>query len=672
MSEPSLHHNAMRSQSSKPTIPQRGGPSRSSTARKTVVEISDSTESDNEPIVRSNSRPWNMWQARYTQDTTIPDRPWICPVRSCRRLFKAPVDFGNHFRGHHRGARLNDNVDGTFSVKGTNNTGPAVVVSWGREDDEPITSPKRPIYPRGVATKAVVWVSAIDNDALSAAAPIEDDVLSAAVSSEADSESDIMDVVPDNGLEFATEGRPYREWWNSAGKLVSMMGALIPEGYELDDTFPGRPWICPIRSCRCMTHKSCDLNDNGDGTFSVVGLHNRTAPRVVSEEPLDPNEPPMLAPRLPPTSLDARMSGLQKGPVAVPRATSPGAASTRSATASSASNLVWDHISSMVDLPTAARETPEVMALLRLPKVRDLNILPSTLPADLTRKQIAGLMIQVIGKQNPTPCSECRRHKGPFDCCATASPEVADQIYEWLGTCSHACANCIARKTPSQCSLRKMGSARLKLLTRGLEGSVKSNAIEVLSDDPELGEDLTEPRRSTRLSLANGADDDDGEAEDEGEESVNGAPPPEPKPRPSRLVTQKVPGPAAKNDRRLRERRANAVKAASPTEADLHMEDWEMGDGRVNTGGQPLAFSSTYLAANQTVQVSANISFQAATVPSGRVHQFPADHSRTRMCTLTNGKLRVQVGGDEFVIGAQGMFKIAPGMACTKVCHVKN
>ncbi len=29
-----------------------------------------------------------------------------------------------------------------------------------------------------------------------------------------------------------------------------MGGALIPDGYQNDDTFPARPWICPIRSCR--------------------------------------------------------------------------------------------------------------------------------------------------------------------------------------------------------------------------------------------------------------------------------------------------------------------------------------------------------------------------------------------------------------------------------------
>jgi glyoxylate utilization-related uncharacterized protein len=65
------------------------------------------------------------------------------------------------------------------------------------------------------------------------------------------------------------------------------------------------------------------------------------------------------------------------------------------------------------------------------------------------------------------------------------------------------------------------------------------------------------------------------------------------------------------------------------------------------------------------VQVSRNINFQATSIPSGRVHQIPADATGTRICTLVNGKLTVQVGKDEFVIGSQGIFKIAPDTACT-------
>jgi hypothetical protein len=63
--------------------------------------------------------------------------------------------------------------------------------------------------------------------------------------------------------------------------------------------------------------------------------------------------------------------------------------------------------------------------------------------------------------------------------------------------------------------------------------------------------------------------------------------------------------------------------------------------------------------------VSSIINFQALSIPSGRVHQIPADSSKTRICNLSSGKLAVQIGKDDFVIGSQGIFKIAPGVACT-------
>ncbi|KAB5578792.1 hypothetical protein GE09DRAFT_1091064 [Coniochaeta sp. 2T2.1] len=39
-------------------------------------------------------------------------------------------------------------------------------------------------------------------------------------------------------------------WPDESGVLVTTYGALLPDGYKLDDSEPGRPWICPVRSCR--------------------------------------------------------------------------------------------------------------------------------------------------------------------------------------------------------------------------------------------------------------------------------------------------------------------------------------------------------------------------------------------------------------------------------------
>jgi hypothetical protein len=311
--------------------------------------------------------------------------------------------------------------------------------------------------------------------------------------------------------------------------------------------------------------------------------------------------------------------------------------------------------------------------------MRDLDIVPSTLAADLNLAQIVGVIIQTVGEESLQPCSECRRHDGPFHSCVTLSAEAAQNTYSLLASCSRACANCIVRKNSSACSIRKQGGSWVQTAKQNLRDIATGVATPVL-DDEDI---LTPRRRSSRLFLTN-ADESMDEEQDESADEA----PPEPERRSSRLVTLKVAQPT-QNDRRTRERPVGAWNPNPPREKDLHMEDWEMDDGRVNNAGEgmstpffypslppplpdrpanpliALAFSSTYLAANQTVQVAPKINFQAITIPSGRAHQFQADSTKTRICTLASGKLKVQVGADEFVIGAQGIFKIVPGKACT-------
>lgn len=420
-----------------------------------------------------------------------------------------------------------------------------------------------------------------------------------------------------------------------------------------------------------------------------MGSHNDTTPRVASKEPIDPIEMPRPPARLPPYLLDSRVADPQKDPTTALRAESAGTNKDASGDASkvlsgSAAGRLWDHIRSFVpELSPSDGEVPEVAMLLGLPKLRDLNIIPGTLLSDLNRKQITALPIQLVGEQNPKPCSECRRHNGPFDCCVSLSGDAARRLYPWLGTSSRACASCIARKNSSACSLRKLGSAWEWSSRHGLQDNINESVV-----DAGGGNDLSGRRRSRRLFLANADGGEDGEDEDSDDEPH----PPEPKPKRTRLVTLKVTRSAA-NGRAVKESHAGVWEGNGATEKVLHMEDWEMEEGRVNTAGEgmsllvlppsssskltnaffiALAFSSTYLTANQSVQVSQNINFQAITVTSGQVHRFPADETRTRMCTLASGKLRVQVGGDEFVVGSQGIFKITPGTVCTVTnrCYV--
>lgn len=89
----------------------------------------------------------------YQKCTEIPERPWICPVRSCRLVYKTHLGLGNHFKFTHKKAMFNDNMDGTLSLVGSylhkNEFGksPPVVVSKRPLDpkEPPMIQPTIPI-----------------------------------------------------------------------------------------------------------------------------------------------------------------------------------------------------------------------------------------------------------------------------------------------------------------------------------------------------------------------------------------------------------------------------------------------------------------------------------------------------------------------------------------------
>ncbi|KAI0850413.1 hypothetical protein F5Y00DRAFT_233271 [Daldinia vernicosa] len=99
----------------------------------------------------------------------------------------------------------------------------------------------------------------------------------------------------------------YHIWTFPSGETQPTSGALLPRGYTLHDN-PEAPWICPIRSCRVLFskleglgahfnrgHRATQLNDNGDGTLSIIkklkAIGVAMPAEVVSHKPLDPEEP---------------------------------------------------------------------------------------------------------------------------------------------------------------------------------------------------------------------------------------------------------------------------------------------------------------------------------------------------------------------------------------------
>jgi hypothetical protein len=81
-------------------------------------------------------------------------------------------------------------------------------------DLEPIGEPQRPFYPGGLGTNNVVWIKAVAGDVLPDAVRTEPSLDSESSSDpELSPDPDLIDVVSDVGIELATDGRPYRQWW---------------------------------------------------------------------------------------------------------------------------------------------------------------------------------------------------------------------------------------------------------------------------------------------------------------------------------------------------------------------------------------------------------------------------------------------------------------------------
>ncbi|KAM7208340.1 hypothetical protein V8F20_001318 [Naviculisporaceae sp. PSN 640] len=628
----------------------------------------------------------------YVNSTAVPERPWICPIRSCRRVYKRLHELGYHFSVIHRGCLLNDNLDGTLSIL-TRHDGmssskyaddPAKIVSRDPDNGEATINPQRPIYR---TPTNIIWVDLYSEETGVRGTQSHQSSATPAVSVEKVEEERPIGIRNDNrvGLRMASEDRLYSEWHDpnsTTGAMIEMAGALIPEGYRLDTTFQDRPWICPIRTCRITcrlkrglgnhfshSHSGQTLNDNGDGTFSIVGSYSGKEPKVVTREPLGPDAPPVVAPQLPMMIKEAVRRKVEDE--------------------SERGKVDWNYICEASGYNGPIPDHPGIRSLLRLPRLRELRPI-NPLDSNPDVRQIGAMIIQVTGMASEKQCTTCRRStSGPFDICVQNVTKHDEDLRSLFGSYVRACANCLYMKNAVNCSVKAYMNASVPgiRLSRALNEANGSQApAGSASYDPEPADDdyysmmnVLNRRRSRRLEELEG--------------NANELPDP---PSIDDLY------PAAK--RRRQESSAKAEGKMPPLNKsitipdsdapslrevldptalgeDPEMEDWEQGAGRVlsskpgaSSKTEELAFSSTHLLSSatdsshrpgRTIQVSKGVSFLATHIASGTIHKLEPDKTKLRICTLANGKLRITVDGEpEFVIGANGMFKLSPGKGC--------
>ncbi|KAK0638621.1 hypothetical protein B0T16DRAFT_339219 [Cercophora newfieldiana] len=108
------------------------------------------------------------------------------------------------------------------------------------------------------------------------------------------------------------------------------------------------------------------------------------------------------------------------------------------------------------------------------------------------------------------------------------------------------------------------------------------------------------------------------------------------------------------------------------------MSKWEIAPGRLLTDSsssnksEPIAYSSAYLASNQSVSLTSNsgggTTFRLLTLPPGSTTSLPAEEDKLMVCSVAQGV--VLAGKEEvmeFQVGPNGMWKVDPGMAFSVV-----
>lgn len=308
-------------------------------------------------------------------------------------------------------------------------------------------------------------------------------------------------------LEMASEDRAYKVIRGEDREFVSMCGALIPEGYDLDRSVPGRPWVCPVRSCRAVfkkiaglgshfsvsfplkacaslvcsqlilqvKHRGDLMNDNQNGTLSIVGSYNRPlpgynhcAPLVISRNPLDENEPPMVASKAPgyvrvdnknvkPQSQPTDQAA--SAPSRPAQITQTNLLDTWTVGIHSEAKRIWNYI--LPFLPHSLNpdifDDIEVVRLFALPLMQSVQWRNTWMKRRLEndRFQVSGILVHVLGidrkpELGEKPCTLCTRGEGPFEGCWTLPPRAAWESHK------HAmcCANCLFIHKRSECSVK--------------------------------------------------------------------------------------------------------------------------------------------------------------------------------------------------------------------------
>jgi hypothetical protein len=202
------------------------------------------------------------------------------------------------------------------------------------------------------------------------------------------------------------------------------------------------------------------LNDNLDGTFSVLGLYDDPKLGNGGAYPKEPPSFPYVASRGPkPSDVPVSKRGRMRPLVTNPRpgqsydseeeeeVDQPSAPLPRDDESGSMWQYIKPHLKKTMTIP----DKGWVKELLPLPRVRDLLWNPDR-RSDFYEshpRDISCMIIQVTGEEAPSPCTKCAEGKGPFGGCVVISRDAPPEVRARMVSC----ANCNYHNRQVDCSL---------------------------------------------------------------------------------------------------------------------------------------------------------------------------------------------------------------------------
>ncbi|RYP15293.1 hypothetical protein DL765_005817 [Monosporascus sp. GIB2] len=469
----------------------------------------------------------------------------------------------------------------------------------------------------------------------------------------------------------------------------------VAYNYTLFKTASGRIVRTAVRSCRAIFpqlsglgghfnrgHRKAKLNDNGDGTLSVVGQQEGDGVKpaiVVSKRPLDPNEPPMAKPAVP-TQLKSRYAKEQRNSGAfhaqletpsTTKKTTDIQAALNSPRGESGEEL-WQYVHQYLKHTpfSPIPQTGHVPQMLTLPRVRDVEFREKLAnPYSEARAQdISALIMQVTGQEPPHPCSRCQEGRGPFKGCYLISVEAPQSTRNLV----RACANCFYKCNQTYCDLKDWSLQAYPELAGSSEPKQTATQSPARTN-PSASKSYPE-RRSDRIVFKESVAESSASkpravTEEHDEPSSNTS---------TNQSMINAPRPQTRGDRHTSVQDdsilfSNHQMAVTNPAQLLELETWEVAPGRIRGKGDPpsenVAFSTTYLSQQgQAIMVAPNVAFQVIIVRPGTTHMWKKDGTgKLRLCSVAAGKVKVKMHDEEFTIGPHGMFKVGPGVECTAI-----